>query len=230
MSRFSWSYTKLRDFEQCPRQFEWKHVAKNKEPETQELKWGKYVHKALEDYAISNIALPIDLALLQPIANAIDKVWEAGYQVLGEQQWAITEGFQPCGWKDWDIAWNRSVVDFGFVHGRRATLFDYKTGKKRDDDTQLALFAAVGFIHLPQVDVIDTQFLWVRGDKSQPVRHWRSTQDIFWQQMLPRVERMRKAIEIKQFPAKPSGLCREWCPVMTCEHNGKNQTHGDARG
>ena len=42
-----------------------------------------------------------------------------------------------------------------------------------------------------------------------------------WGEFLPRIKRMREAYDTDEWPAKPSGLCRAWCPCTGCEHNGR---------
>jgi hypothetical protein len=40
--------------------------------------------------------------------------------------------------------------------------------------------------------------------------------------VLQRVDTLEKMETTKNFPKRPSGLCREWCPVRDCEFHGKS--------
>jgi hypothetical protein len=165
--------------------------------------------------------LPPQYADLERYGVAGDAARAAGFQIVGEQQWAIDSNFMPCGWKEWDVAWCRVILDLGIIGKRDALLIDYKTGRPRTEPTQLALFAAVGFIHLPQVDTIQTRFVWTQGAKPHTSEYRRENVDGIWSDILPRVARMRQGIEKRAFDPTPNGLCKEYCPVLTCQHNGR---------
>ena len=64
-------------------------------------------------------------------------------------------------------------------------------------------------------------FLWLK-DKAVDKEHFkRSDIGAIWSRFLPRVERLEKAVKDGDFPPKPSGLCKKWCPVTTCEFHGE---------
>lgn len=220
---FNWSYTRLRDWETCPRQYEWKHIQKHREPESAELKWGNVVHHAFENRILRNQPLPENVASYEKFMTAIDAARAKGFTILGEQEWAISSEFMPCGWKEWDVAWFRAKLDAGIVSKKRAVFIDWKTGKPKDDQTQLSLFAAMGLIHYPQLDSIETKFVWTQGGDPNTATYTRDNINTVWENIIPRVMRMQTGIEKKQFVPQPSGLCRKWCSVTTCEFHGKGR-------
>ena len=62
---FSWSYSRLKNFETCPKRH-W-HVDINKdakEEDSEQLQWGNAVHKALADRIAKGTSLPIGMARL----------------------------------------------------------------------------------------------------------------------------------------------------------------------
>lgn len=229
MSKFSWSYSKLRDWENCPRAYEYKHIQKHKEIERPEQLYGQHVHKVLEDRALRGTPLPPEMEKYEKYGAVVDHARRLGYQIVGEQQWAIDNNFMPCGWREWNVAWCRVILDLGIIGKRSALFLDYKTGRKRPDPTQLALFAAVGFEELPKLDVIKTQFVWTEGGAPDEATYHRNDKQGIWAGILPRVMKMQRGIEAKAFQPTPNGLCKKHCSVFTCEHNGRRSAQDTGR-
>jgi len=44
-----------------------------------------------------------------------------------------------------------------------------------------------------------------------------------WEPFLDTIEQMKWSLQHDTWPAKPSGLCKAWCPVLSCPHNGKRK-------
>jgi hypothetical protein len=42
-----------------------------------------------------------------------------------------------------------------------------------------------------------------------------------WNRLLPEVKKMEQAYVTLDYPPKPNGLCRNYCPVKSCPHHGK---------
>lgn len=213
---FSWSYSALTSYETCPRRHYETRIAKNfQEMEGPELKWGHIVHDACEQ-RLKNPShrMPEGMSEFAPI---VDQIRAAPGDTLGEHRLALDENFMPC---DWRRAWLRGVIDVGKKNGRKLFLGDYKTGKVHPDNDQLELFALIGFRQWLDVEEIDTAFIWLKFRQITKHRYSRKDTPGLWNKFLPRIERMKNAIEANSFEAKPSGLCRKHCPVTTCPHNG----------
>lgn len=216
----AWSYTALTGFETCA----WRHyltkVAKRvKEPETEPLRWGNFVHKALENYLKQGTPLPTTLAGYAPLCDRI----AASGELFVEREAALTREFKPSGW--WDkTTWCRSKWDVAVKHRDAPVMaiWDWKTGKRKDDPDQMKLFAAVGFLHEPSVEVIHTGFVWLKDRKIDTNTFTRKEAPMLWREYLPRVRRFELAHEQDNWPKKPSGLCRSYCPVgrANCEFCG----------
>lgn len=214
---FAWSYSVLDSFETCPwRHYQVKILKKFTEPQTEQLLWGNKVHKALEN-RIKGAALPVDMQDYEPLARSVTK--RPG-RVEAEQRLCINSNLQPVKYFA-DDAWARSITDFTVDNGRAVFVGDWKTGNPKPNSAQLELSAAMVFSHRPYVTKIITAFVWL---KTGTVTHETFSRDDIpdiWQKFMPRVQRLQIAIQETKFPPKPSGLCREYCPVRTCEHNGK---------
>lgn len=216
------SYSSITNFETCPRKHYLTRVAKQvKEPQGEALLWGNTVHKALEQYIGAGVPLPKGCKQYQPLADKLTTKIPTAL-VLVEQQLAVDADFQPTGW--WDRnAWFRGVIDVALIDGERAFLFDWKTGKQKNDFDQLKLFAALTTAHYPDVQVLDTAFIWLESKQLTRETFTRDEARTFWSDLVPRVQRLAEAAAQSVWPARPSGLCRKWCPVGRglCEHCGE---------
>lgn len=221
-SSFSWSFSRLKAFEDCPRRYYETTVLKNKWPEerSEQLSWGDAVHKAMADALRNNKPLPLAYVMYQPW---VDKVARTKGELLVEDQcrWAITREFKPTTWFS-KAVWARSMADAVKVNDDVALIVDWKTGKSRNADTvQLEMMALVAFCQFPGVQKIRADFVWLQEDEHTPIVVDREEAADKWAEIMPRVERLRDATEENLFPPKPGNFCRSWCPVKSCEYNGK---------
>jgi hypothetical protein len=99
-------------------------------------------------------------------------------------------------------------------------LVTHNTGKKKPTE-QLALYAAYTFHHFPNVDWVQTAFVWLKDRKMTKEVFTRERVHVVWNNLLPRAKKLEAAYERDIWPAKPSGLCKAWCNVMSCQYNGR---------
>jgi len=72
MPKFTWSYSSLSLFQQCPRKYYRLRVAKDiKEGETEALIYGKEVHKAAEDYVKDGTPIPEKFKFIKPYVDPL---------------------------------------------------------------------------------------------------------------------------------------------------------------
>lgn len=214
----AWSYSVLNQYETCPRQYWEVKVQKNyTEIQGEQLKWGNAVHKAAENYVLFDEPLPANCEQYQP---TLDKIKQAPGQTFGEQRYCLTQDFKPTDWFS-NHAWVRGIVDVMKKKDNVVWAGDYKTGKFKPDNDQLQLFAGLIFHAHPEVDTVRTAFIWLQDGKLTPETYRRADLPSIWNTFLPRVRRWEHAMQTEKFEPKPSGLCRNYCPVKTCEFNGK---------
>jgi hypothetical protein len=207
----AWTYSQLDKFETCPRQFYHVRVKRDvTEPPTEHTIWGEKVHSALEHRVESGTPLPEGMQQWEPLARKIASMPGAK---LCEQKMAVDKNFQPT---DWSNAWSRGIADVLVVHKDKAAVMDYKTGKRKLTD-QLTLYAAYTFAKYPEVNTVTTGFVWLKDKKIDRESFDRADNAKIWQNFLPRVRKLEIAYEKDAWPCRPSGLCRGWCPVKTCE-------------
>jgi hypothetical protein len=219
---FAWSYSKLKNFEVCPKRYYNVDVAKKvKEEESEELAYGNNLHDALAKAIIGKAPLPDTFRKMQKyvdlVVNGADKV---NATILVEQKLAISADFGAVKYFDND-AWYRGVADVIKIVGPVASVLDWKTGKILEDGIQLALMAQCVFAHHPQVQKIRTEFVWIKHDARTRCDFSRSDMVEVWAGLLPRVSLLERAHKLGEFPPKPGYLCRRWCPVTSCPHHGE---------
>ena len=215
---FAWSYGKLKNYETCPARYYGVDVSKNfKEEEGESLLYGNTLHKVIAKRIGDGVPLPSPFKHLEAWA---EKILATPGEVLVEQQLAITKELGPTEWFGRD-AWYRGIADVIKIVGPVAVVLDWKTGKIVEDSVQLALMAQCVFAHHPQVEKIRTEFIWLKEDATTRADFAREDMVGVWAGLLPRVDQLKHAHDTMQFPAKVGNLCRKWCPVTSCPHNGK---------
>lgn len=215
---FAWSYSKLKNYETCPKRHWHCDVAKDiKEEESEHIMYGNAVHKALADAIAGKADLPKPFAHLQ---GWVDKVRAGEANILVEQQLAITKDLNPTEWFGRD-AWYRGIADVIKIIGPVAVVLDWKTGKIQEDGVQLALMAQCVFAHHPSIEKIRTEFIWLKEDATTRADFTRDDMVKVWAGLLPRVSTLENAYTSANFPPKPGYLCRRFCPVTSCPHHGE---------
>jgi len=209
MSKFPMSYSRLSTFENCPQQFDYLYVTKNVQVvESEAMAYGTRVHEALEMYAKSRDEKYLTRET-RKWKSLIDRLLEKKGTHLYEYQMAVTPELEPCDWMAKDV-WLRGIADVLVVDGDTAYCLDWKTGKVRDNPTQLQLFACMVFLHFPEVKTVKTAFVWLKFDQVTDMVYKRSMFDPMWRNLMQRFDYVQETIDLGVFEAKPSGLCR-WC-------------------
>ena len=135
---------------------------------------------------------------------------------------AITKDRQPCDWDDSD-AYYRGILDVLYVHPENslAGIFDWKNGKVNEYSEQLKANSIAVFAHYPHVQTVHTEYVWMKFGKTTPAKNFRDFSDKVWDKFINRVDRLEDALQTDKWPKKTSGLCKKYCPVKSCEHNGE---------
>lgn len=214
---FSWSYSRLKNFEICPKRHLHCDVLKDaKDDDSEQLLFGNKLHEALAKRISADVPLPMPYDGYEKWAK-----WalEAGHDLKVEQKLAMREDFSPCGYFD-NKVWFRGVIDVARVREPVAAIIDWKTGKIIEDSVQLALFAQMVFSHYPKVQMVRTEFVWLKENATTREDFKRSDMPGFWASMIPRINQLKAADRLQEYPAKPGYLCERYCPVKQCQHNG----------
>lgn len=154
-----WSFSSLKDFINCPKQYYHTKVAKDYvKKQTQQMLYGTEVHKACEDYVRDGAPLVKNYERFKPQLDALLGI--SGTRHC-EHEMALTREREPCAF-DSETRWVRGVVDLLIVDDKDAYIVDYKTGSnKYPDPKQLKLMALMTYEHFPEVQSIKAGLLFV---------------------------------------------------------------------
>jgi hypothetical protein len=215
MQEIKWSYSGLKDFVNCPRQYNEVKVLKRYEKKaTVEMRYGTQVHSALEDYVKEGKPLAKNY---EHFGKQLDPVRDMEGVKYPEYRMALTINRQPCtfGAKDY---WVRGIADLMVVDGDQGYIVDYKTGSnKYPDPKQLQLMALMGFEYFPEVTHFKAGLLFVAHNDFVTSEYQREKIDKYWDDFAPQLKRLQLSYENNVWQENPTPLCG-WCPVSDCTH------------
>lgn len=217
---WSWSYSKLKNFDVCPkRMYEIDLCGNFKDVGGEALEWGDKVHKSLAARLKSKTPLPPEMKNYEYWADRVDR---GTGSLLVEQKYAITRDFRPTAYFANDV-WYRGIGDVVRIDGRVALVLDWKTGKVLEDSVQLMLMAQCIFSHFPEVTHVRSSFVWLKEECETPELLTRQEVADQWVALLPRVLAMENAAKTLNYPPKPSGICMTYCRVTSCPLHKKGR-------
>jgi len=225
MSFLPWSYSGLSQFQTCPLQFYEIRVRKSVPfVETDAVKYGKALHSAAEFYIKSNMPLPAEFAFIQPYLDRLLNLGGKRYTELKMAMAIRDREFQVCDY--WDKgAWHRGIADLIITDTdrERAFLVDFKSGKSAAyaDTTQLALLAALIFLHFPKVKTVKSMLLFVKAGQIVKAEYDFDSRFKVFAHLNQDLKRLKAAFDSGTFNASPNNFCKKFCAVHTCVHNGE---------
>ena len=122
------SYSALKLYDNCPKQYEMQRISKVIKPSFGEASiYGNRIHEQLELRLKGEAILPDESAKYEVLAASFEAV--AG-ELVAEQELVLTKELEPTTWWASD-AWLRSKLDILILNGPDAIVADWKTGKRR---------------------------------------------------------------------------------------------------
>ena len=155
-----WSFSKIKAFEQCPKQFYHEKILKEHPfVATNATRYGTEFHTAAEVFVRDSTPLDKRFIFALPMLKSL--LAKRG-EKIPEQKMGLTENLQPCGFFSKDV-WFRGIADLIILDDDLAWVIDYKTGKnaRYADKGQLELMALTLFAHYPKVKKIKAGLLFV---------------------------------------------------------------------
>ena len=139
MANFTWSFSALKDYINCPKKYHETKVLQNyKFVDTPQTIYGKEVHTALENYVRDGTPL---LKNYMRFKGMVDSLISIPGDKYPEYEMGLTKELGPCEFDD-ENRFVRGIVDLLIVDGDYAFIVDYKTGSnKYPDPKQLRLMA-----------------------------------------------------------------------------------------
>jgi len=209
------SFSRLNVFEQCPARFDYQYVSKRVQDSQNEASaYGDRVHKVLEARGKGeavDITNPEVQDTVVRWGSLVDTIAARPGEKFFERQMAVNSDLRPVDWFANDV-WLRSIADVLVIDGTTAFCGDWKSGKVKDDPTQLQLFAAMVMWHFPEVNTVKTSYIWLKFNQLTSATYERRFLAPLWSALKPRFTRVQDTIELGVFGTKPSGLC-PWCPA-----------------
>lgn len=222
---FTWSWSKLKNYRTCPKRHYELDIAKTtKEEPTEMLLWGNQFHDAMAKYIGKGEPLPVTMKRYTKRPDDLIRMRDqGGYKVMVEQKLAMDKEFQATAFFD-NHTWFRAVADVLVIvpEYNNAITIDWKTGNKMEPEfEQLALSAQTVFAHHPDVTSVTSYYYWAGHDAETKQVYTRDKMLETWSHILPEVKQMEAAAKNMDYPPKPSGLCKHYCPVVSCPYHGK---------
>jgi len=218
MAEYTWSYSSLKQYQNCPKQYYEVTVAKNFfQPPSKEMIYGNEVHHALELYVKEGKELPKNY---QRYKEQVDVLVEIPGEKLTEHRMALTKEKTPCtfGAKE---RWVRGIADLLILDGDHAFIIDYKTGgTKYPDPKQLRLMSLMTFAHFPEVKKVKAGLLFVAHNYFIPEEYKREDIDKSWGLFTGVLTRLDNSFDTNTWQPNPTPLCK-FCPVKSCEFNNR---------
>lgn len=221
MSVAPWSFSKIKAFEQCPKQFYHEKILKEYPfVETEAIRYGSAFHLAAEEYIRDGKPMPKKFEYALPVLDSLNA--KRGVKLV-ERKMGVTEDLKPCDFYAKDV-WFRGIADLLIIDvlAETAWVIDYKTGKsaKYADKGQLELMALTVFAHFPDVKKVKAGLVFVVSNALVKDSYADFDKARLWEKWLNKYEGMKKAADQNVWNPKPSGLCKRHCPVTVCVHNG----------
>jgi superfamily I DNA and/or RNA helicase len=218
-----WSFSRIKAFQQCPKQFYHEKVTKQYPfKQTAATIYGNQFHRAAEKYIRDGEELD---PRFEYARGALDALNAKEGEKLCEIRMGLTKDLEPCRFGANDV-WFRGIADLLILNRDKklAWVVDYKTGKnaKYADKGQLELMALATFKHYPEVETIRAGLLFVVSNDLIKDRYTTEEEEKLWTKWFGEYSHMETAFENDTWNPNPSGLCKAWCPVLECPHNGKN--------
>lgn len=218
--KVTWSFSALKKYKTCARKYHAETVLKlYPRTETEATRYGTELHKAFEEYLRDDVPLKDNSVRFKPMLDALKRVPGV---LLCEHEMGLKRDLTPCAFADED-RWVRGIADVVILNEekKKALVGDFKSGgAKYPDKSQLCLMALMLFAHYPWVEEVNGALLFVNHNVLLPNRYYRKDIDKLWKTWQDDVAKLEASYANDVWHANPNGLCRKWCPVSHCEHNG----------
>lgn len=221
----SWSYSRLKDFEQCPYKAWLKYGEKRSQAhmDRKAADRGTMIHDACELYVKGEGDLIKEMSKFVDYFEKLKFRYEQG-EVILEEEWGFDVDWQPTDY--WgDEIWCRMKLDnliWENKDGTHATSTDYKSGKKFGNEVahnqQGQIYVLGTFLRYPDMEIVDVDFKYLdQGVSSKPKRYTRDKAMKF----LPIWDKRAKAMTTaKTFPPKANKINCRYCPFGIANGDG----------
>jgi hypothetical protein len=165
-ANFSFTWSKIKNFETCPRRYLEIDIGKKYEESSPQLDYGFEMHEAAKSRISNGRPLPEKFKMLEPWIQKFTKDSDdPAVGIQTELKLAIDKNMNPSSWFD-KKTYMRGVIDLLKIKKKVALAVDWKSGEPKDDLIQLGLFAQLVFSHYKWVEAIKTMYVWIKTNDS----------------------------------------------------------------
>ena len=211
-----WSHTMLQDLSNCLWKGYRKYVAKDlpKEKKSPEQELGIRVHQAFET-AINKR----DVSSLPEAYRHLAEPMVA-MNARAEVKYGVSRDGEPAEF--FGRPWGRGVLDVimvnsGTAPATAAILFDWKTGKVREDSRELMAQSYLLQVNYPSIKTVKGAYVWLVENRLGEMHDLTNT-DRWLAGTRATLAKAQEALDSGVWPKSPNPLCG-WCPCKDCEHN-----------
>ena len=151
----SFSNSSIKLYETCPFKYKLQRIDGFQEPTGTAAERGKMIHAELET---ALIALPVYSEVTEYWEPFINELKAMGAKP--EVELGFTKDWVPCAFTANEV-WLRGVLDVLSLNNNIAYVADWKTGKERDYEEQVKLYAAMVMGTYPEIDEVKLEILYV---------------------------------------------------------------------
>lgn len=197
------SFSSISTWVNCPRQFYECYVLRKWYKDTPQTIEGTKIHAEIEAY-LKGGAYPTRA----PLDDLLVVLRSLPTPVYPEVEMAVDRNGNAVPYKD-ESAVIRGKIDVLCEFPDSVWVIDWKTGKKRDNSLQAAVYGVLLEGKYKEIPIRAT-FDYLEKGREQPIHHDGYARKRVWD-LVADIE------ADKEFKCKPSGLCG-WCNVETCKH------------
>jgi hypothetical protein len=174
---------------------------------------GRLTHEAIEARLTKEEPLPEEYGRIESFLIPLSEF--PGEKHI-EWKLGIREDGTPCDFAAENV-WGRGILDVALVQREIALLFDWKTGKVREDPSELATHAILLHAHRPRVTRITGHYVWLQESRVG-MSHDLSDVVVKLAAIRDRYEKIKLNMRNETWHKRANALCR-WCNVIDCENN-----------
>lgn len=220
---FSWSL--LEQYETCPNKCYHQNVLRDIPwVETKENLWGIDVHAEMERCARLRV---LPQGRFEPLSYIVTAFLAAKGELRPEVKLGVDRELQACDFYDPNVFIRGNNADLIIDYGDWAIVWDYKTGRRKKGSKQLMLTALMIFARFPRLNRLVCSYIWVQNKDSnkKPEKEVYTRDQIpeLWPYFLELIREIEYCAHKEIWYKRQNGLCRNWCPVSSCEYNGHYQ-------
>lgn len=199
----SWSYSRLSDYQQCPRKAYYKYVEKRSEPPNQAMQRGTRIHSQLESYL--NWEMEHVPKEGFHFSSSLEEI--RLHNAVAEESWAFTSEWGPTAWMGPDT-WLRLKIDANVEMDGVLHTIDFKTGQIRmSHQDQLELYALASMKLRPGHTTYITEN-WYLDQNERTVNQYLATDENRLQDKWE--GKVVAMMSDRHFDPTPNALCK-WC-------------------